>query len=108
MGLRTEVEARGAMPAEQSLWGAVLLQAIKDSAYRGAIAGEMLAKRRARHWAATMQEDFRVVCEMAGVEPARTSEAILFRAPEIVKRVYGSNESQLEYERRRRRLKRGE
>jgi hypothetical protein len=64
--------------AEQDLWQAVLLQAVKDAVTPGAYSE---ADRRAHHeakaWLERGGEDFREVCNLAGFDPEHVRDCYL-------------------------------
>ena len=106
MGLRTETRPGPAPEPEKLLWCAVLLQAVKDSAYYGAMPRDLLAKQRARQWAARRLPDYLEVCDLAGADPERMADAIMFRPEAIIQQIYGKGMSRNERDKRKRALQR--
>ena len=64
------------MTPEQRLWQAVLGQAISDAMMEDPQSSESVdARKSARFWFDFADRNFRLVCEMAGMNPDAVSEA---------------------------------
>lgn len=57
------------MPDEVSLWNAVLLRALLDAVGPEFYRQDKRAKEAARIWFSRKSDDFRFVCEAAGLDP---------------------------------------
>ncbi len=70
---------------EKALWKAVLCQAIDDATSGSGQRKRLYAKRKAIKWLTEDNEDFRIVCHLAGYSPKIVKDNI----NEMIKPVYG-------------------
>jgi hypothetical protein len=70
-----EVEDRVLNP-EQRLWKAVFRQGVEDSLGKYTIPMNRLERQAAKFWVNSFNEDFKIVCENAGMDPQHAARRI--------------------------------
>jgi len=70
-----EIEDKMLIP-EQRLWKAVFRQALDDALGRQTIPMNRVERQAARFWVNSYNEDFKLVCEHAGIDPQHAARKI--------------------------------
>jgi len=70
-----EVEDKVLNP-EQRLWKAVFKQGVEDSLGKFTIPMNRSERQEAKFWVNSYNEDFKIVCENAGVDPQHAAKKI--------------------------------
>ena len=71
--------------SEQRLWKAVFRQGVEDSLGKYTIPMNRRERQAARFWVNSYNEDFKIVCENAGVDPQHAAKKI--RTYEMIQRM---------------------
>ena len=79
-----EVEDKVSIP-EEKLWKAVFKQGVEDSLGKFTIPMNRSERQEAKFWVNSYNEDFKIVCENAGVDPRYAAKKI--RTYQLLERI---------------------